>query len=66
MADIIKHQANFFRNIPLINRDYVASVHLENAEDKTFCDATLQRYNPGKYFSAEVPKASKQVVASSV
>lgn len=59
MADIIKSQADFFRNIPLINRDYVASVHLENAEDKTFCDATLQRYNPGKYFYISASRSPK-------
>lgn len=48
--NVFQEQAQYYRNIPLIERDVVASVHLENAEDKRFCDAILQRHHPGRYY----------------
>lgn len=36
MSDVYESQAKFFSNIPLLAKGYVASVHLENKEDKEF------------------------------
>ena len=36
MRDVYESQAKFFSNIPLLTKGCVASVHLENKEDKEF------------------------------
>ena len=45
----IEAQAEYFANIPIIDRTYRASVHLESQEDEMFWDTMLQKYRPGKY-----------------
>ena len=49
MRDHIREQAEYFSNIPLIERGVRASVHLEARADVLFWDTLLQRYRPGKY-----------------
>ena len=49
MNDRIREQAEYFANIPLIERNVRASVHLEAEADVLFWDMMLQRYRPGKY-----------------
>lgn len=48
--DEIELQARHFESIPLLERNYVASVHLEDREDEEFCNAVLQRSRPGEYY----------------
>ena len=47
--DHIREQAEYFANIPLIDRKVRASVHLEAEADVLFWDTMFQRYRPGKY-----------------
>ena len=49
MADIYQEQAQYFANVPLMQRDIIASVHLEDDDDKTFWDAMLQSRHTGQY-----------------
>ena len=49
MADIYLEQAQYFANVPLMQRDIIASVHLEDDDDKTFWDAMLQSRHTGQY-----------------
>lgn len=49
MGNLIEQQALDFANVPLIQRDVVASVHLEDWEDVLFWDTMLQRVHPGRY-----------------
>ena len=42
MADVYKEQAQFFANVPLMQSGVVASVHLEDGDDKDFWNAMLQ------------------------
>lgn len=49
MRDHIREQAEYFANIPLIDRRVRASVHLEAEADILFWDAMFQRYRPGHY-----------------
>ncbi len=49
MADVYKEQARYFANVPLMQRDIIASVHLEDDDDKTFWDAMLQSCHTGQY-----------------
>lgn len=49
MIDPIELQAEYFSNIPLIERNIKASVHLENQDDELIWDSVFQRYMPGKY-----------------
>ena len=46
----IEAQAEYFSNIPLIDKAYRASAHLENKADERFWDTMLQECRPGKYF----------------
>ncbi len=46
----IEAQAEYFSNIPIIDRRYRASVHLESEEDEMFWDTMLQKYRSGKYY----------------
>lgn len=50
MRDVYESQAKFFSNIPLLTKGCVASVHLENKEDKEFWIKRLQRVHPGNYY----------------
>ena len=46
----IEVQAEYFSNIPIVDKTYRASVHLENEADEKFWDTMLQECRPGKYF----------------
>lgn len=50
MADVYKQQAQYFANVPLMQRNIIASVHIEDGEDKTFWNAMLQSHHPGLYY----------------
>ena len=50
MADVYQEQAQFFANVPLMQSGVVASVHLEDADDKDFWNAMLQIRHPGSYY----------------
>ena len=49
MGNLIEQQALDFANVPLIQRDVKASVHLEDWEDVLFWDTMIQRTHPGHY-----------------
>ena len=59
MADNILAQARYYNNLPLIKRDIRSVVHLEDAEDKPFWDAIIQRVRPGKYHYVLYSKSEK-------
>lgn len=46
----IEAQAEYYANIPIVDRTYRASVHLESEDDEMFWDTMLQEYRPGKYY----------------
>lgn len=46
----IEIQAEYYRNIPILDRKFKASVHLEDEEDELFWDTMLQAHRPGHYF----------------
>lgn len=50
MADIYQEQARFFANVPLMQSGVVASVHLEDGDDKGFWNTMLQTRHPGHYY----------------
>jgi hypothetical protein len=50
MADDYKEQAQYFANVPLMQSGVVASVHLEDSDDKDFWNAMLQSRKPGRYY----------------
>ena len=50
MADVYQEQAQFFANVPLMQSGVVASVHLEDVDDKEFWNAMLQIQHPGHYY----------------
>lgn len=50
MADVYQEQAQYFANVPLMQSGVVASVHLEDVEDKTFWNTMLQSRKPGHYY----------------
>ena len=50
MADIYQEQARYFANVPLMQSGVVASVHLEDGDDKGFWNAMLQTRHPGRYY----------------
>ncbi len=50
MADIYQEQARYFANVPLMQSGVVASVHLEDGDDKGFWNAMLQARHPGRYY----------------
>ncbi len=49
MRDFYKDQARDLANIPILRRDVIACVHLEDKEDKVFWDSMLQSRRAGKY-----------------
>lgn len=50
MDDKYKMQALYFANLPLLDRKYIASVHLEDEDDKLFWNEMLQSVRKGDYF----------------
>ncbi len=50
MADDYKEQAQYFANVPLMQSGVVASVHLEDSDDKNFWNSMLQSRKPGRYY----------------
>jgi hypothetical protein len=59
MSNIYEDQARHFANEPLIRREIVASVHLEDSEDKPFWNALLQSRQPGQYYFITHSKSQK-------
>lgn len=49
MSNVYKDQARDLANIPILRRDVIACVHLEDKEDIVFWDAMLQNQHLGKY-----------------
>lgn len=49
MSNIYKDQARDLANIPILRRDVIACVHLEDKEDMAFWDLMLQNRRAGKY-----------------
>ena len=50
MADVYQEQARYFANVPLMQSGVVASVHLEDGDDKGFWNTMLQSHHPGHYY----------------
>ena len=66
MSNIFEDQARDFTNVPIIRRDVIASVHLENADDKKFWDPILQKQHPGKYnFIAQSKSKNGNIISGS-
>ena len=51
MSNIYKDQARDLANIPILRREIIACVHLEDKYDMAFWDAMLQNQRRGKYHS---------------
>ena len=49
MSNIYRDQARDLANIPILRRDVIACVHLEDKDDVVFWDAMLQSQRRGKY-----------------
>ena len=49
MANVYQEQARYYANVPFMQRDIVACVHLEGEDDKAFWNAILQEGRPGEY-----------------
>lgn len=64
MGDVYESQAKFFSNIPLLTKGCVASVHLENKEDKEFWLGRLQRVHSGDYYIISQSRSKKGKLAS--
>ena len=47
--NIYKSQAEYWKNLPIIDRSIKACVHLEDEEDIFFWDTILQKCDAGKY-----------------
>ena len=50
MNNIYKDQAHDLANIPILRRDIIACIHLEDRDDMLFWDAMLQNQRRGKYY----------------
>lgn len=50
MADVYQEQARYFANVQIMQSGVVASVHLEDDNDKKFWNAILQDQHPGRYY----------------
>ena len=61
MADVYQEQARFFANVPLMQSGIVASIHLEDVDDKMFWDAMLQNQHPGRYYYITQSRSPKGV-----
>lgn len=64
MTNIIEQQALDFANVPIIQREISASVHLEDWEDVLFWDTMIQRISPGRYNYLAYSKADNGQRAS--
>lgn len=58
MENIYEIQARYYTSIPLLDRKYVASVHVENKEDTLFWNTMLQRVRKGEYYFISHSKTS--------
>ena len=43
-------QAEYYSNIPILDRSFRSTVHLEDKQDEYFWDILLQKYRPGTYY----------------
>lgn len=59
MENIYEKQAKYYANVPLLT-GCVASVHLEDAEDKQFWNLLLQRVAPGEYYYVSGSRSKKE------
>lgn len=64
MEDIYEIQARYYTNLPLLDRKYIASVHVENKEDTLFWNSMLQRVKKGEYYFISHSKTSNGNEAS--
>lgn len=64
MEDIYEIQARYYANLPLLDRKYIASVHVENKEDTLFWNTMLQRVKKGEYYFISHSKTSNGNEAS--
>ena len=64
MGNLIEQQAIDFSNVPIIQRDVKASVHLEDWEDVLYWDTVIQRVSPGRYNYLAHSKADNGHLAS--
>ena len=64
MADVYLEQARYFANVPFIQRGVVASVHLEDYEDKPFWNSMLQMHHPGEYNFISHSKSQNEIETS--
>ncbi len=60
----IEDQANYFKNIPLMDRSVKAVVHLEDREDIGFWDNQLQTASPGSYHFVSQSKNENDQVST--
>lgn len=58
-SNIYKYQAEYWKNIPILDRSFKACVHLEDKEDTFFWDAILQKCNAGKYYYIHYSKSRR-------
>ena len=56
--DIYEEQAQYFRNIPLLDPAYSACVHVEDKEDECFWDYHLQSIKPATYYFVSQSKSA--------
>ena len=59
MEDEYERQAMYFANLPLLDRKYIACVHLEDNDDKRFWSEMLQSTRKGDYFLITHSKSQK-------
>ena len=64
MRNVYEDQARDFANVPLIRRNIVASVHIEDNEDKTFWNSMLQKEHIGEYNFISHSKSQNQKESS--
>lgn len=57
--DVYRDQARHFANLPLIDRRYIASVHLEDRNDKPFWNEMLQQHRMGNYYFIAYSRSSQ-------
>ena len=59
MDNVYQQQAQYFANVSLMQQGVIASVHLEDYDDKTFWNAMLQSYRPGHYYIITHSRSTK-------
>ena len=60
MRNVYEDQARDFANVPLIRRNVVASVHVEDKEDVAFWNSMLQKVHSGEYNFISHSKSQSQ------